>query len=101
MGRLPVSDKTKRCPKLNSTHPHQKHLRPPQQKFDSPSPAVQFVDSAAFVFRSESRSSGCFLSDHPVSHKAIILKPIAEARTIEARARHMVPPSFPNSSRQT
>src|ERR1700730_9211568 len=101
MGRLPVSDKPERCPNLNSAHTNQKTFSPPQQRFDSPSAAVQCGDSSAFVFRSESRPSGCFLSNHPVSHKAITLKAIAEARTIEARASHMVPSSFPNSSQQT
>jgi hypothetical protein len=38
-------------------------------------------------------ASGCFLSNHPVSHKARTLKPIAEARTIEARVSHMIPSS--------
>src|SRR3984893_11318898 len=86
MGRLPVSDKPERCPNLNSAHTNQKTFSPPQQRFDSPSAAVQCGDSSEFVFRSESRPSGCFLSNHPVSHKAITLKAIAEARTIEARA---------------
>jgi hypothetical protein len=60
--RLPVSDKPERCPNLNSAHTNQKPFRPPQQRFDSPSAAVQCGDSSAFVFRSESRFSGCFIS---------------------------------------
>ena len=62
---------------------------PCQQNVDSRSPRAQCGRRSAFMFR----LSGCFLSKHPVSHKARTLNPTAEARTIELRASHMVPSS--------
>jgi hypothetical protein len=94
MGCLPsLAAKLERCPNLNSAHT-QTNLLAHQQNVDSRSLGAQSGDSSAFMFRCENALFDSFLSNHPVSHKARTLKPIAEARTIEARASHIDPSSF-------
>jgi hypothetical protein len=95
-----LADKMERCPNLNSAHT-QTNLLAHQQNVDSRALGAQSGDSSAFVFRCENAPSDSFLPNHPVSHKARTLKPIAEARTIEARASHIDPSSFRNLSRKT
>jgi hypothetical protein len=87
----------KRCPNLNSAHT-QTNLLAHQQNVDRRSLGAQSGDSSAFVFRCENALSDSFLPNHPVSHKERTLKPIAEARTIEARASHIDHSSFRNLS---